>query len=70
MEPDADLTIPVEAMERYNEWRAKKLAGMADLSIQAYNEEQLTYAAIWENGRKAGVAGREAADSPYYSRVR
>jgi len=64
----ADFAIKPEAMERYNEWRARKISGLDDLSIEAYNQEQLTLATVWENGREAGAAGKEPGDSPYLSR--
>jgi len=67
---DDSLVIKPDAAEAYNEWRAKKLAGMVDLSIEAYNREVLTLQAVWEMGRKAGVAGKNASDSPYLSQVR
>lgn len=64
----ADFTISPDAMERYARWRADKIAGLEDLSIEAYNAEQLTLATVWEQGREAGAAGKEPGDSPYLVR--
>lgn len=60
-----DLTIDPRAQENYNHWRAKRLAGIVDLSIEAYNEEQLKLVAAWHLGRKAGLAGKPESDCPY-----
>lgn len=61
----SDLTIEPGALESYQRWRAGRLAGLVDLSIQAYNEEQLMLSAAWSLGRKAGAAGKPESDNPY-----
>ena len=60
-----DRTIDPVAMRSYDEWRARKLAGQIDLSIQAYNEEMLMLSAAWRLGRKAGIAGKPEDADPY-----
>lgn len=60
-----DGTIDPEAYARYEQWRAKKIAGLDDLSVQAFNEEQLMLAAVWEQGRKAGAAGKGESANPH-----
>lgn len=62
---DDDLTISPQALESYERWRANRLAGLVDLSVEAYNEEKLTLAAVWEQGRKAGAAGKGEGDNPH-----
>lgn len=64
-----DGTIDPAAYARYEEWRAKKIAGLDDLSVQAFNEEQLTLAAVWEQGRKAGAAGKDKRANPHIGGV-
>jgi len=60
-----DRTIDPVAMRSYDEWRARKLAGMTDLSIEAYNSEQMELSAAWQLGRKAGLAGKPESADPY-----
>lgn len=61
----ADLTIDPKAQESYNQWRAKKLDQMPDLSIEAYNQEQMMLSAAWKLGLKAGLAGKGEDACPY-----
>lgn len=54
--------IDPDEMEAFEEWKAAKLAGQSDLSVQAWNREQEALALAWEDGAKTGVkAVRENA---------
>lgn len=45
--------IDPDEIEAYNEWKAIRLAGSQDLSIEAYNTEMGVQANAWEMGVKA-----------------
>jgi hypothetical protein len=48
--------IDHDELAEYEDWKARKLAGQLDLSVEAYNREQESQALAWEAGARALAA--------------